>query len=187
VKVPVLETERLLLREWHVHDRAPFAHLNADPVVMEHFPATMSTEESDAFVDSIESSWSKGFGLWAVEERATSEFIGYTGFASPSFETSFTPCIEIGWRFAAHTWGAGRATEAARAAIEWATENLRPPRDEIVSFTTTENHRSRRVMEKIGLVRDEAADFDHPRLPHWEHKRHVLYRRALDDLRHLVG
>ena len=183
MKAPVLETQRLLLREWRDQDRAPFARLNSDPMVMEHFPTTLSVEESNAFVDSIETAWAKGFGLWAVEDRTTGEFIGYTGFASPSFETSFTPCIEIGWRFAAHAWGAGRATEAARAAIDWATKNLRAPRDEIVSFTTTGNMRSRRVMEKIGLVRDETADFDHPRLPHWEYKRHVLYRRSMVDLR----
>jgi RimJ/RimL family protein N-acetyltransferase len=178
---PALRTERLLLREWQDDDRAPFAELNADPEVMEHFPAVLSREESDAFVDGIRSAWARGFGLWAVEETAKGRFIGYVGFSVPTWEAAFTPCVEIGWRLRADAWGQGLATEAARAALAWAVANIEPPRGEIVSFTTVGNLRSRRVMEKIGFVRDEAADFDHPRLPDWEFRRHVLYRRRLSD------
>ena len=180
--VPTIHTGRLLLREWREDDRTPFAQLNADPRVMEHFPSVLDRTESDAFVDAIFSGWARGFGLWAVEERATGDFIGYTGFAAPSFEAPFTPCVEIGWRFRADRWGNGLATDAARAAMGWAVSNIEPPRGEIVSFTTVGNVRSRRVMEKIGLLRDESADFDHPRLPDWEHKRHVLYRRRLEEI-----
>ncbi|MEY4361484.1 MAG: hypothetical protein RL391_790 [Actinomycetota bacterium] len=187
MNVPVLETERLVLRGWHSDDRSPFAELNADAAVMEHFPSVMSHEESDRLVDAIIDGWAAGFGLWAVEDKEHGRFIGYTGFSSPSWEASFTPCVEIGWRLRADSWGAGRATEAARTALHWALDNLRAPRDEIVSFTTVGNRRSRRVMEKIGLLHDETADFDHPRLPTWEHKRHVLYRRTLRELRHIVG
>ena len=182
MNVPVLRTDRLLLREWRDEDRSPFAELNADSRVMEHFPATLSRVESDAFVDSILSGWVRGFGLWAVEEIAKERFIGYVGFSMPTWETSFTPCVEIGWRLCVDAWGRGLATEGARAALMWAVANIEPPRGEIVSFTTVGNVRSRRVMEKIGLVRDESADFDHPRLPDWEHKRHVLYRRLLSEI-----
>ena len=180
--VPALRTDRLLLREWRDEDRSPFAALNADPRVMEHFPAVLSREESDAFIDAIRSGWARGFGLWAVEESASRQFIGYVGFSVPTWEASFTPCVEIGWRLRADSWGAGLATEAARAALAWAVSNFEPPRGEIVSFTTVGNVRSRRVMDKIGLLHDKTADFDHPRLPDWEHKRHVLYRRQLSEI-----
>ena len=67
-----LRTERLVLRRWEDADRAPFAALNADPAVMEFFPARLTSDESDALIDRIEHHFdTAGFGLWAVEERAT--------------------------------------------------------------------------------------------------------------------
>ncbi len=185
--VPVVTTDRLVLREWRENDREPFADLNADPVVMEHFPSVLGVDESNAFFDAAVVAWQQRFGLWALEERVSGRFIGYTGFAAPTWKAAFTPCVEIGWRLRADVWGKGLATEAARAALMWGVHNLNPPRGEIVSFTTVGNRRSRRVMEKIGLIRDELADFDHPRLPEWEHRRHVLYRRSLSEIRSVLG
>ena len=96
-----LRTDRLLLRRWQPEDRAPFAALNADPEVMEHFPAQLTRAESDASVDRIEAGFAeRGFGLWAVEVQATGEFIGFTGLAVPSFDAPFTPAVEVGWRLA---------------------------------------------------------------------------------------
>jgi RimJ/RimL family protein N-acetyltransferase len=174
--VIVLETERLRLRTWNPADREPFARMNADPGVMEFFPGVLSRSQSDALVDRIEAHFSKhGFGPFAAELRATGEFIGFTGLSAPSFKAHFTPCMEIGWRLARDYWGRGLATEAARAVLHHGFETLLI--DEIVSFTTPANLRSRRVMEKIGLTRDPADDFDHPGLPEGQ-RRHVLYRLA---------
>ena len=93
----------------------------------------------------------------------------------PSFETHFTPCVEIGWRLAAAFWNRGYATEGARAALAFGFEQL--GLDEIVSYTVPGNVRSRRVMEKIGMVHDPGGDFEHPLLPPGHHlSRHVLYR-----------
>ena len=173
----VIETRRLLLREWRDADREPFAALNADPEVMRHFPATMSREETDVMVDRLAIGWQqRGYGLWAVERRDTGEFIGFIGLSSPSWQTSFTPCVEVGWRLAAAHWGQGFAPEGARAALTFAFQHLELPNDEVVSFTTTGNANSRRVMAKIGMVHDPDDDFDHPMLPDWPEKRHVLYR-----------
>ena len=171
-----LTTDRLILRPWRHSDREPFARLNADPRVMEFLPAILTREESDRLADRIENHFREhGFGLYAAELRDESSFIGFIGLAIPSFEAAFTPCVEIGWRLSAEHWGKGLATEGARAAVSEAFDNLKL--QELVSFTVTENFRSRRVMEKIGMRHDPADDFDHPSLPAGHPlRRHVLYR-----------
>ena len=173
-----LKTDRLLLRRWQPADRAPFAALNADPRVMEHLSAPLSRQASDALGERIEAHWGEqGFGLWAVEVPGVAPFVGFTGLSIPGFQAHFTPCVEIGWRLAAHFWGRGYAGEAARAALSFGFERLRL--GEIVSFTADGNLRSRRVMERIGMLRDPADDFEHPALPEGHPlRRHVLYRIA---------
>ena len=100
------------------------------------------------------------------------------GFIGPShipFEAHFTPAVEIGWRLAGAHWGRGYATEGARAALEAGFTQL--GLSEIVAMTVPANARSRRVMERIGMTRDPADDFDHPRLADGDPlRRHVLYR-----------
>jgi ribosomal-protein-alanine N-acetyltransferase len=157
-------------------DSEPFAEMNADPQVMEFFLVTLTPEESDALVKRIEAGFDRdGFGLWALEVRKTGEFIGFTGLAPPEFEAHFTPAVEVGWRLAASAWGKGYATEAARAAIAFGFE--RAGLEEIVSMTSAGNERSRAVMERLGMSRDPADDFDHPGIPAGHPlRRHVLYR-----------
>ncbi len=176
---PTIETERLVLRAWSEQDRDAFALLNADPRVMEYFPALMSREESDALIDRIDAGWQLGFGFWAVQERLSGSFIGFVGLSTPTWATPFGPSVEIGWRLAFDAWGKGYATEAARCVIQWAQENVCPPRGELVSITAVRNARSRNVMEKLGFTHNDGDDFDHPSLPDWPDRRHVLYRLAL--------
>jgi ribosomal-protein-alanine N-acetyltransferase len=174
--VPRLETERLLLREFLDRDRAPFAALNADPRVMEHFPDALTPDESDELVDRIGQRWAEdGLGLWAMERRDDGAFLGFTGLAPPRFEASFTPCVEIGWRLAADAWGHGYATEAARASLSFGFDGR--GLDEILSWTVLANVRSRAVMERLGMTHDPADDFDHPNIAvDSPLRRHVLYR-----------
>ena len=169
-------TERLRLRRWRDEDRAPFAAMNADPRVMEHFPALLSREESDARCAGIEAHFEEhGYGLWAVEVIDNASFAGFIGLGQPRFEAHFTPCVEIAWRLAADHWGRGFATEGARAAINFGFEHL--GLKEILSSTVPGNARSRRVMEKLGMTHNEQDDFDHPLLPPGHRlSRHVLYR-----------
>jgi RimJ/RimL family protein N-acetyltransferase len=173
---PTLTTPRLVLRRFREHDREPFARMNADPHVMHHFPAVLDRAESDALVERIEAAFEiLGYGLWAVERTTDHRFLGFTGLALHAFEAPFTPCVEIGWRFAAEVWGHGYATEAATAAMSFGFDSAELP--EIVSFTIPANTRSRRVMERLGMHRDPADDFDHPRIPESHPlRRHVLYR-----------
>ena len=171
-----LRTPRLWLRRWRPADRAPFAALNADPRVMEYFVSTLSREESDAVVERIQNHFERhGFGLWAVEIPDETDFAGFIGLLHCSFEAHFTPAVEIGWRLAAGYWNRGYATEGARAALVFGLDRMQL--DEIVSLTAVGNMRSRRVMEKIGMIRDPEDDFDHPNLPVGHPlRRHVLYR-----------
>lgn len=152
--------------------------MNADPRVTEHLPAPLSRVESDAVIERLATHWRQhGFGLWAVEILATEQFAGFVGLSVPRFEAHFTPCVEIGWRLAAQHWGNGYATEGARAALQFGFDVLQLA--EIVSFTVPANTRSMRVMERLGMSRDLAGDFDHPLVPAGHPlRRHVLYRLA---------
>ena len=173
-----LITDRLLLRPWSADDLAPFARINADPRVTQYLGATLSRAQSDALATRIGDDFRRhGFGLWAAErsDAQACSFIGFIGLSVPRFDAPFTPCVEIGWRLAPEHWGDGLATEGATAVVAHAFGALRL--QELVSFTAVNNAASRRVMEKIGMRRDPAEDFDHPALPR-EHQlsRHVLYR-----------
>lgn len=185
---PLLElrTERLLLRAWRDSDREPFAAINADPVVMEHFPSTLSRDESDDFVDRVIAGWAaRGFGLWAVEVTEPEEdgpegFVGHVGLMSAEHRGSGT--VEVGWRLAREAWGRGYAPEAARAALGVGFDSL--GLDEVVSFTVPQNTNSRRVMDKIGMTHRPERDFDHPSvdpLTDLHLVRHVLYSITADE------
>ena len=171
-----LRSDRLVLRRWRDGDREPFAQMNADPQVMEHYPSTLTSAESDAMVDRIEETFvGEGLGLWAVEVPGIAPFIGYVGLWPVRFAAAFAPATEVGWRLAAPYWGHGYATEGARSAV--ADGFTRLQLDEIVSFTAARNARSRRVMERLGMIRRPDEDFDHPNLPSGHRlSRHVLYR-----------
>jgi ribosomal-protein-alanine N-acetyltransferase len=151
--------------------------MNSDPAVMEYFPATLDRTRSDALIAHAEAGFERhGFGLWALEIQATGELIGFAGLAVPSFEAHFTPAVEVGWRLARPAWGNGYATEAGRAALAFGFEQA--GLEEIVSFTSATNARSRAVMERLGMVHDPGEDFDHPDIPEGDPLcRHVLYRR----------
>lgn len=170
-----LRSERLLLRAWRDADREPFAALNADPEVMEHFPAPLSREQSDALADHAAATvQERGWGWWAVERRADGAFLGFTGLADVPLGLPFTG-TEIGWRLRRNAWGHGFATEAAHAALAFAFGPL--GLTEVVSMTAATNLRSQAVMRRLGMVRDPAGDFGHPRVPTGHPARaHVLFR-----------
>ena len=173
----MIETERLVLRQWREADRAPFAALNADPQVMEHFPAPLTRAESDAGIDRQAAFVAQdGLGFRAVERRADSVFVGMVGVKRPPAAFGFAPALELGWRLARAFWGCGYATEAARAALRLGFDRDAPS---VVGFTAVQNLRSQAVMVRIGLERRPELDFDHPALPPGHRlERHVVF--ALD-------
>jgi RimJ/RimL family protein N-acetyltransferase len=171
-----LQTDRLILREWRESDREPFARMNADPRVMEFYPATLTRDQSDRMVERIQSEiGERGFGYWALELRESGAFVGYTGIRWVEWVMHFTPAVEVGWRVAPEYWGSGFATEAARAAVRDGFE--RAGIEEIVAMASARNVRSTRVMEKLGMTHDPRDDFDHPMVESGHRlSRHVLYR-----------
>ena len=172
----VIETPRLRLRTWRDEDLAPFAALNADPRVMEHYPAVLDSAESDAMGGRIRARLAEqGFGLWAVSVPGVCGFVGFVGLAIPQVETHFTPCVEIGWRLAFEHWGRGFATEAARGVLAHAFGPL--GLEEVVAMTVPANRRSLAVMRRLGMTRSPDDDFLHPSLPDGHPLQpHVLYR-----------
>ena len=168
-------TARLRLRRWRAGDVEPFAALNADPRVMEFFPAVLTREESAAAVRRLQAQLvERGWGLWAAERLDSGQFIGVVGLQVPAVALPFCPCVEVGWRLGFAHWGQGFATEAARGALRVGFECLGLP--EIVSFTALANRRSRAVMERLGM-RNADANFEHPNLPVGHRLReHCLYR-----------
>lgn len=168
-------TERLLLRQWKISDREPFAAMSANPQVMEFFPSTLDRSESDAIVDACESLIAKrGWGVWAAELLETREFIGLIGLHIPSSDLPPSPCVEILWRLDPSHWGHGYATEAASAALKVGFEKLNL--QEIMSFAAADNLRSRAVMERLNMT-DTGENFEHPEIPESSQLReHCLYK-----------
>jgi RimJ/RimL family protein N-acetyltransferase len=161
------------LRRVAENDLAAFSEMNADPRVMEFFPRPWSLEESHDALERIEKGFTeRGFGIYAVEfER---EFAGIVGLSVPTFESYFTPCVEILWRLLPRFWGRGLASESGSAVLQMAFQILKMP--EVVAFAVAENARSIRVMERLCMEPDQRAYFDHPAITDNRLQRHVLYR-----------
>jgi RimJ/RimL family protein N-acetyltransferase len=175
MKIAKLKTDRLILRQWHDKDLMPFAALNADLKVMEYYPDILSESASNAMAKKLRGVIDKkGWGLWAVEEQATGEFIGFVGLHEPSYHLSVTPCVEIGWRLASSHWGKGYASEAASIALEFAFTDLKLKA--VYSFTSVINKKSEAVMMRLGM-KNGHQNFEHPMLPEGDPLReHVLYK-----------
>ena len=185
----ILETDRLILRPWQERDRDLFFEINSDPQVMEFFPFRRDREQSDAFFDTLFERQAKKITYPAAELRSTGECVGFCGLHESDAEPPRIPAgtIEIGWRLAVRHWGKGYATEGALAALDYGFTELGLP--EIVSFAVHDNRRSTAVMERIGMRRDTAGDFDHSNIPdtHPHLRRHVFYRLTAADWRNKKG
>lgn len=169
----MIETSRLHIRQWNAADEGSCIEMNLDREVMSFFPATCPPEQTLAHIEKnrvlIDE---KGYGLFALEHKEDRAFIGFTGISVPSFETNFTPCIEIGWRLKKEYWGRGLSTEAARACMLYCFSMIGFP--EVFSWTAAVNIASEQVMKKIGM--QKIKNFPHPLLPGHRLEEHVLYQ-----------
>jgi len=188
-KTFLLETERLILREWQDSDLDPFAAMCADPDVMRYFPDVWPRERSEFLISRCrEKMETEGFFLAPVETKETGDFLGFVGLNSsnPDMPLPFDPSVEIGWRLKQSAWGKGYASEAARAWLRFGFETA--GLQEIVSFTIPDNLPSQKVMQRIGMSRDHDGDFRHPAIPK-DHpcSMHVLYRLTKEDWEKQTG
>ena len=170
-----LRTPRLLLREWRDDDIAAFAAMSADPEGMRYL-SPLDKAAAAAWVARMRRHWGEhGFGNFVVELPGEASFIGVIGLNWVRWDLAFTPAVEAGWRLVPAYWGQGDALEAARAAIDDGFNRL--GLNEIVAYTVPGNRASWTVMERLGMTRDPAEDFDHPSRPEGDPlRRHVLYR-----------
>ena len=172
----MLTTKRLILRPWQDADHGAFAEISVDPAVMANLLAFASPDSIALWIDRQQAHLAtNGFCLWAIESKESGEFMGTAGLMRIGYEAHFTPAVEVGWRLAHRFWGQAYAPEAASAAVRFGFEEK--GLTEIVANTVAPNLNSRRVMEKLGMTRDPADDFDHPRVPEGHPlKRQMLYR-----------
>ncbi len=171
-----LHTRRCVLRQWQDRDLAHWAAMNADPEVRRYFSAPLTPEQAAHEATLCRNAIAqRGWGLWALEVPGEFAFAGFVGLNVPHFDAPFVPAVEIGWRLPRAAWGRGYATEAAQAALEFAFTQLKLA--EVVAMAVPTNAASLRVMQRLGMRRDESADFDHPRVDAGHLlRRHVLYR-----------
>lgn len=173
------ESKRLIFRDWMDEDLREFRRMNKDTRVMKYFPKILTEEETDKLYNVIQEEFHHyGYGLYAVEAKQDNDFIGFIGFHWAKFNSSFTPCIEIGWRLKYEAWGNGYATEGAKACIKYGFETLGFKK--IYSFTSKYNTPSENVMIKAGMMKE--MEFEHPEINEDNPLRgHVLYSIVAND------
>lgn len=175
----MIETDRLILRNWRDDDRAPFAAMSADAEVMAHLDGVIDRSASDAIIDRLrEEEQAQGHTFWAIERKADGSFLGFCGLRRGGHPgTAVEDELEIGWRLARFAWNQGYAREAAEASLGWGWANRPDPR--IAAWTVAANKPSWGLMLRIGMVHRPELDFDHPRFA-CDHplSRHIVYTIA---------
>ncbi len=172
-------TERLHLRSVRSDDLGVVLGLGADERVMTSVGGVLTADQCVAWLDRQLGQWrAHGLGPFAVERGGA--FVGFVGLSRADFDAGLIPAVEIAWRLAFDHWGKGYATEAARAVIDDAFARL--GLTEVAAVTTPSNTRSRRVMDRLGMVHSPNETFEHPRVPEGEPLRtHVVYRLAREN------
>lgn len=157
----IIKTNRLGLRNWHTKDIAPAKLMTSNEKVMEFFPSTWTSKQTEDFIQKMRKHYRKHeFCYFAVDELETGKFIGFIGLMHQTYSTQFSPFVDIGWRLIPDAWGKGYATEGAKACLNFAftTLNLQ----EIYAIAPELNIKSQRVMQKLGMTFH--TDFEHPKL-----------------------
>ena len=161
----IFTTARLIIRDYRDEDRAIFAAIAAKPAVRTYHTRVVSRANTDAFIDKqIATLKSIGCGYAVVERRADGVVVGDVGMRPMTGDMPFPDHVkfDIGWMLDPQYFGQGYATEAA---LGWLAHGFRDARPgEVVSYTAAANLPSIEVMERIGMLRNEALDFDHPRV-----------------------
>ncbi len=147
MQIPILESERLRLRNWRQEDLDSFAELCADERFTRYMGNSKPLDKRESWkaMAALVGHWHlKGFGLWLVEIKQTSEFIGRIGL----YEPEGWPAVEVGWGISPKHWGKGYATEGAKIAMQWGFETLKL--ESLISVIHPENEASIKVANRIG-------------------------------------
>ncbi len=143
----ILETDRLILREFEEEDAQDLFHLNADPAVIRYTgdPPFESIEQAWEFLVKYKDYEQHGMGRWAILDKVHNEFLGWCGLKNHPGQF-----VDLGYRLFKKYWGKGYATEAATASLDYGFSNLNL--EEIVGRVAQENTGSIRVLEKVGMT-----------------------------------
>ncbi len=157
----IFQSNRLGFRNWQAADIPQLHQINTTPKVMEFFPGLATLEQTEELIQRMQKIFDeKGYCYFAVDELETGNFIGFIGLGEALFESSFTPCTDIGWRLSERYWGNGYATEGAQRCLVYAFEVL--GLKSIKAIAPAVNVKSIQVMEKIGMHHE--LNFKHPKL-----------------------
>ena len=161
----MIETQRLLLRNWREGDADAFnRHCNTE-AVMRWLGGVQSREKHDEIVHRL-SRWQEEFGhtFWVVERKADGAFLGFCGLKlANGTNSSVTGEVEVGWRLREDAWGQGIAKEAATASLDFAFNRLGAPR--VVALTVAGNEASWGLMKRLGMRRRADLDYVDPGWP----------------------
>lgn len=167
-----LEGDGFLLRAWRDEDLDGLAAMNADPVGMAHFPATVDRERSAAMIERERANVaSTGMGLWVVETEG--RFAGFVGLSRVTRNSPIHGEVEVGWGLARWAWGRGLATRGARLAIDDGRARLGV--GDVYATTSVANARSEAVMVRLGMTRRPELDYVLDDFPDWEGAPHIVY------------
>lgn len=165
-------SERLGFRNWSATDLDALHAINSDPIVMEHFPSTLTRQETEAFLERMQKHYhTHGYTYYAVDLLDSQELIGFIGMAYQDYPTDFNPSTDIGWRLKPSAWGKGYATEGAKACLHHAFSNL--GLTYITAVCTSGNINSAKVMKKIGM--QYGGTFKHPKLEDYPDLQECLW------------
>ena len=162
----IFATERLVIRNYRDEDRAVFAAIGRNPLARVYHRSLLTPGETDAFIErQIETVHHMGCGYAAVERKADGVVVGDVGIRYVPEGIPFSPDahFDIGWQLDPKYFGKGYASEAARGWLDHGFRELRL--DQVVAYAAAINIPSISVMKRIGMIRDPARDFDHPKTP----------------------
>lgn len=143
----ILNTERLILREFDSSDAEKMYELNSDPEVLLYSGDSpfASIENAKEFLENYSDYKENGYGRWVVVLKSSNDFIGWCGL-----KYNEEKCVDIGFRFFRKTWNKGYATEAARATLDYGFKILKL--EEIIGRASVDNKASIRVLEKLDMA-----------------------------------
>jgi len=159
----MIETDRLILREWRESDVAPFIRHTNTPAVMRWLGGVRDEEQVRQMLTGKFNEWlaERGFTFWAVERRDDGELLGFCGIKiADDAGTMIEGLHEVGWRLREDAWGRGYAKEAAIASLDFAFNQAGA--EEVVALTVDGNAPSWGLMERLGMTRRPEFDYEGP-------------------------